>query len=90
MAEINPLGYQEMRTKAINKINSDTPRCINDINNIINKAAGEGKFSAIISLDQNGFSVLTVQNAINKFDAAGYEIVTQDNRKVKISWELEK
>lgn len=90
MATVNPLGYESIRNKTINKINSDMPRCINNINNIINQAAGEGRFSALVSLDQEGFSVMTIQKSIEEFEKEGYELITEDNRMIKISWELEK
>lgn len=90
MATVNPLGYESIRNKTINKINSDMPRCINNINNIINQAAGEGRFYALVSLDQEGFSVMTIQKSIEEFEKEGYELITEDNRMIKISWELEK
>lgn len=90
MATVNPLGYESIRTKTINKINSDMPRCINNINNIINQAAGEGRFYAFVSLDQEGFSVMTVQKSLEEFENAGYELIAEDNRMIKITWELEK
>lgn len=90
MATVNPLSYESTRNKTINKINSDMPRCINNINNIINQAAGEGKFSALISLDQEGFSVMTVQKSLEEFESAGYELIAEDNRMIKIIWEIEK
>lgn len=89
MAVVNPLNYNDTRTKAINKIESDVPRCVNNINNIVNKAAGEGKFSALVSLYQEGFSITTVSKALEKFRQAGYETISEDNRMIKISWELE-
>ena len=89
MAVVNPLDYNATRTKAINKIEGDVPRCINNINNIVNKAAGEGKFSALVPLDQEGFSVTTVSKALDKFRQAGYETISEENRMVKILWELE-
>jgi hypothetical protein len=84
MAEVKPIPVEEAKEKTKKALNTEVPRIVNDINNLINAAANAGKYEAYYSIP--GEYTAALKEALSKFENAGYYINIVAGSTVTIKW----
>lgn len=84
MLEVKPIPLEEAKEKTKKALNSEVPKIVNDINNLINAAANAGKYEAYY--DIQGDYTAALKEALRKFENAGYYINIVAGSTVTIKW----
>lgn len=84
MSEVKPIPVEEAKEKTKKALNSEVPKIVNDINNLINAAANQGKYEAYYSI--TGEYTAALKEALRKFENAGYYLNIVAGSTVTIKW----
>ena len=84
MAEVKPITLEGAKEKTKKALNAEVPKIVNDINNLINAAANQGKYEAYYSI--TGEYTAALKEALRKFENAGYYINIVAGSTVTIKW----
>ena len=84
MSEVKPIPVEEAKEKTKKALNSEVPKIVNEINNLINAAANQGKYEAYYSI--TGEYTAALKEALRKFENAGYYVNIIMNDSVAIRW----